>query len=639
MPDFGPEYRKNRGRMACAPGRRRAARAWTLARKAGPWGFVEDAAVRTILPLAGLALAVLMGWGPAASAAESTVYTTDQLRNALGSASAGDRIYVAPGYYNQLLWVQNVHGQPGNMIEVVALDPANRPVFEEHASSVFTFYQCSYVMVDGVIVQGAGTAAEAGNNIMFTYSDHMILKNSISRNIVNTGNSDGTKFNHSNNVLMYNCTVSEWGEGGAGMDGMISHSNLYMRNTFTFPSLATGDAAHGIMPKGAAYHHGIYKNRFIDGSSRGVCFGGSGGATGPEIYDSVAMGNVIEAGEAALAYVSCTDCEFSYNTVVNPEKWVMRVQKEGVYETDYNTFRRNLVHYGPFLQWGSVQGTGGTVHPETFTYEANYWYKWDNPAASIPSLPGGEIDPAGGVDPQLDADHRPWYGPAMEYGAHAPAMEAEFEQYAGWFQWAWDQAQLFEPKAEPGGPYEIGPGGTITLDAGGSQAGAGSYGPYSFDSLLWDINRDGTPDAAGLGADVTYDDLLLLGMGFGAHTVELKAAVTNEYNTIWDLAFAELSIVNHPALSGDGNADNVVDGLDYVVWSNHYEECGHPAWSDGGWAVGNYTEDDCVDGLDYVVWSNNYLQGLPASPGAVPEPTSALLLAVGLACLRRRPRG
>ena len=70
MPDFGPEYRKNRGAMASAPGRRRAARAWTLVRKAGLWGFVEDAAVRTVFSLAGLILAVLLGWGPAASAAE-----------------------------------------------------------------------------------------------------------------------------------------------------------------------------------------------------------------------------------------------------------------------------------------------------------------------------------------------------------------------------------------------------------------------------------------------------------------------------------------------------------------------------------------------------------------------------------------
>ena len=84
---------------------------------------------------------------------------------------------------------------------------------------------------------------------------------------------------------------------------------------------------------------------------------------------------------------------------------------------------------------------------------------------------------------------------------------------------------------------------------------------------------------------------------------------------------------------GDANGDGSVDGLDYIVWSNHYGQGGHPAWSDGGWAVGNYNEDDRVDGLDYVVWSMNYD---PDPPGQVPEPSCALLLALGFLALRRR---
>ncbi len=597
--------------------------------------------MRKASTLAGAAIAVLLACGAARSPAATTVYSVDQLRNALYGASPGDRIYVAPGNYNSRLYVSGVHGQPGNMIEVVALDPANRPVFTSDDYACFTLINSSYISVDGIVAHGAGTLTQAGNNIEFALSHHMILKNSHSGLIPHLGNADGVKFASSNNILMYNTTVEEWGEGGSAVDAMNNHNSLFMRNTITYPSAPIGVAGNGFQSKGSyAYESGFYKNRFEDGSARAQKLGGWGGSSGWEAYDMVVMGNTYHLGEAAVSFESSTNCTFAYNTVVDPEKWVMRILQGGGYETAFNHFDRNLVKYGPFLLWGGIQNISANTRPETFTYDENYWYDSTQPG-TIPTLCSGcvQIAPAGGVDPQLDADHRPWYGPAMEYGAHAPAMEAEFEQYAGWFQWAWDQAQLFEPKAEPGGPYEIGPGGTITLDAGGSYAGAGSYGPYSFDSLLWDINRDGTPDAAGLGADVTYDDLLLLGMGFGTHTVELKAAVTNEYNTIWDLGFAELSIVNHPALSGDGNADNVVDGLDYVVWSNHYEECGHPAWSDGGWAVGNYTEDDCVDGLDYVVWSNNYLQGLPASPGAVPEPTSALLLAVGLACLRRRLRG
>ncbi|KPK81331.1 MAG: hypothetical protein AMJ81_10665, partial [Phycisphaerae bacterium SM23_33] len=100
------------------------------------------------------------------------------------------------------------------------------------------------------------------------------------------------------------------------------------------------------------------------------------------------------------------------------------------------------------------------------------------------------------------------------------------------------------------------------------------------------------------------------------------------------LGWAELVLVNHPALAGDANADNVVDGLDYNTWSLHYLESGHPAWADGGWSVGNFNADDVVDGLDYNAWSLNYAP----EAGAVPEPASALLLIAGLCPLLWRRR-
>lgn len=82
-------------------------------------------------------------------------------------------------------------------------------------------------------------------------------------------------------------------------------------------------------------------------------------------------------------------------------------------------------------------------------------------------------------------------------------------------------------------------------------------------------------------------------------------------------------------LAGDANYDDCVDGLDYVIWSNNY-------LTGDTWEKGDFNGDGIVDGLDYVVWSNNYLVGCPGVPGAVPEPSCAVLLALGFLALRRR---
>src|SRR5690606_19049140 len=48
-------------------------------------------------------------------------------------------------------------------------------------------------------------------------------------------------------------------------------------------------------------------------------------------------------------------------------------------------------------------------------------------------------------------------------------------------------------------------------------------------------------------------------------------------------------------LPGDANGDNRVDGSDYVIWLNHYNQN-----TNEGASHGDFDGDEKVDGLDYV---------------------------------------
>ena len=562
-----------------------------------------------------------------------TVNTVDSLRNELTNAAPGKIILVASGNYPARLWADNVNGTAASPIKILAKDPANRPVFDTTQSGVFTLNNCSYIQVDGIIAQGAGTATSGGNGIEAPNSDHIIFANCVGRNLTNQGNSDAYKFANSQDILMYNCRVENWAAGGSGVDGMVSTGNLYMRNTITYPTLPDGAAANGIMPKGGATNSGLYKNTFIDGSSRPVQFGGGSAYTGPQASNMVAMGNVIVAGETAVAYCSSTLCEFAYNTVVNPEKWVMRVLTESAFVTSSNTFRRNLVQYGNV---STVQNIGANTRADTFTYAEDYWYKTTNPAGSIPTLAAPEPGATGGVNPQLDADYRPLYAGARAYGAHAPAMEAEFAAHAGWFQWAWDQAQVLDPRAQAGGSYHCWIGSGVTFSSTGSYAGATPYTGVggvplynnTITSRTWDINNDNVfTDASGATISLTSGTLLnQFGLQPGTHNVQLRIAVQTIGGVIVDWDTAQLTLEAYP---GDATWDGTVNVQDLAVLAVNYN------LGSKGWQQGDFTGDGTVDVQDLAILALQYNQGIPPS-APVPEPLTVLALLIAWPMVRRR---
>jgi hypothetical protein len=99
-----------------------------------------------------------------------------------------------------------------------------------------------------------------------------------------------------------------------------------------------------------------------------------------------------------------------------------------------------------------------------------------------------------------------------------------------------------------------------------------------------------------------------------------------------------LAVVSAPSLSADFDEDGDVDAADLAKW-----KVGFGIASGAAHMQGDADGNGAVDGADYLAWQRQFGTTLAASAaGAVPEPSSALLMtivmAIGVDLLKRSPR-
>jgi hypothetical protein len=134
-----------------------------------------------------------------------------------------------------------------------------------------------------------------------------------------------------------------------------------------------------------------------------------------------------------------------------------------------------------------------------------------------------------------------------------------------------------------------------------------------------DVNGDGTVNAADIGAIYAH-----FGIADSTYDLNNDGAV-NQADV--DSIVKTLLHTNY----GDANLDGYVDGLDFQVLLNHWQET-------GGWADGNFDGSGLVDGIDFQKLLSNWgISGV--STTTIPEPVTAAILSLGaLSFLRRRHR-
>jgi hypothetical protein len=82
----------------------------------------------------------------------------------------------------------------------------------------------------------------------------------------------------------------------------------------------------------------------------------------------------------------------------------------------------------------------------------------------------------------------------------------------------------------------------------------------------------------------------------------------------------------NPYLPGDATLDGVVDGLDFIVWSDHKFTV------NAAWCNGDFNADGLVDGLDFTIWNQHKFTSSDALEFSMPrsEKTVAKLTSAGV---------
>ena len=507
-----------------------------------------------------------------APAAQIIVTNSTQFSQALATANPGDEILLAPGTYPGGFYTSNL-----TELTIRSLDPNNLAVIDATGRNEgLKMSDPTNVIVQDLIVQNAqanGINIDDGGTYD-TPASGVVLRNVSVLNTNPWGNNDGIKMSGVDNFYIDRCRVVTW--GGSAIDMVGCHYGLIENSYFEDP---IGEGSTGVRAKGGAANIIIRANRLVDASDRAIAIGGSTGLVyfrpqppGTVEADNIlAEGNVVVGSEASVAYINIDGgAVVRRNYIYRPDNWVMRILKEntnpGFVDTARGEFLDNVVvwHQGDLSTFVNI---GPNTLPGTFVFERNQWYNVTAPFNSTPSLPAPEIDGVYGVDPGLDInDIVPW----------------EFD----WGLWLVNAV--------------------IT--------------PNSYAVALPESLRLAT---AGAGAGLDFDQAYPL---LGDWTFSMVGATLDMEGFSQAVLIDPNYIPDDRKVPGDMNVDGVVDGLDYVIWSNNYG-------TGTTWMEGNVNGDGITDGLDYVVWSNNYGQG---SPAMVPEPSCALLLALGLVASRRR---
>ena len=353
------------------------------------------------------------------------------LADAARVAVPGDRIVVHAGRYGSA-YLANLQGTAAQPIAIVAAAGEAPPVFGD-AGTALQLVDPAWVVLDGLVVENCtdnGINIDDGGDYA-TPAGPVVVRNVEIRDIGPSGNRDGLKLSGLDRFVIYRSRFLRWGAGGSGIDMVGCHDGLISGNTFEHTPGNT--EANAVQAKGGSRNVEVRGNLLRHVGARGVNLGGSTGdayfrplGIGYEASDIRVLANVFVGSQAPVAFVGCEDaCLVAHNTIVRPERWVLRILNERpdiMPLTKDGRFHHNIVVVDAALR--TFANVGADTDPASFAFTGNLWFHADDAGFTMTGIPNDAGVTLAQTDALVQQDPRFTDGGAEDFhlAADSPAV-------------------------------------------------------------------------------------------------------------------------------------------------------------------------------------------------------------------------
>lgn len=331
-------------------------------------------------------------------------------------ATPGTAIRLLSGTYRGGAYLEGLRGRSDAPIWIGG-EPGGGTILEGGGEAMH-LSRAAYVVVHDLEVRGTannGINSDDGGR----YDDAQAACVQVFRrlkihDVGSDGNQDGLKLSGVRGFVVDECEFSRCGGrgSGSGVDMVGCHDGVIARSKFTDLS------ANGVQAKGGTSDVLVTRCRMERAGERSINIGGS---TGREFFRPRlsreggnaearrirVIANVFVGSDAPIAFVGATDCVVAHNTIVDPQRWVVRILQESVTKDGVefeacgrNRFEANLVSFRRGALRTGVN-MGANVDVASFVFERNLWFASDGPQGSRLELPVKENGGVVGDDPKF----------------------------------------------------------------------------------------------------------------------------------------------------------------------------------------------------------------------------------------------